>query len=299
MIVELLFPIYLQRIIKVNIAMKKILLLLFVTCLLVAPIWLSAQTKRALVIGLGEQKDKSWAKIHGDKDVSYVEAMLLGAGYKEITTLINQQATKVGIVNEFQKLASKCRMGDIIYIHFSGHGQQVTDVNGDEEDGLDESWIPYDAYFKYGENDKGEKHLIDDEINVLLTNIRERIGEEGAMLVVVDACHSGDSTRGEDIGETIRGVSDIFVIPVSSRGHSEKSTDRWLTLSACKDYQSNMELKSPLAGKLTYALYVISKNHKVTKRAIFWQMWKYRSRQPQTPVLTGDTEKYELSRILK
>ena len=270
-----------------------------VICLLVAPVLLSAQTKRALVIGLGEQEDKSWAKINGDKDVRYVKAMLLDAGYKEITTLINKQATKAGIVNEFQKLASKCRMGDIVYIHFSGHGQHVTDVNGDEEDGLDESWIPYDAYLKYGENDKGEKHLIDDEINVLLTHIKERIGEEGAMLVVVDACHSGDSSRGEDIGETVRGASARFVIPVTSRGHAEKGVEQWLTLSACKDYQLNQELKIPQAGKLTYTLYSISQKHEVTMMNIVWQMWKYRSRLPQTPVLTGDTEKYKLSRILK
>lgn len=278
--------------------MKLMLLILSAISLFVTPLQLSAQTKRALVIGLGEQEDKNWGKINGDKDVPYVEAMLLGVGYKEITTLVNKEATKVRIVNEFQKLASRCNVGDIVYIHFSGHGQQVTDVDGDEEDGLDEAWIPYDAYLKYGENDRGEKHLIDDEINVLLTDIRKKIGEGGAMLVVVDACHSGDSSRGEDIGETVRGVSDRFVIPVSKRGHAKKGTEQWLTLSACTDYQLNQELHTPQVGKLTYVLYSISQDRKVTKRAIEWRMWKYRSRLPQTPVLTGDEEKNDLTKIL-
>jgi hypothetical protein len=278
--------------------MKLIILILSAISLFVTPLQLSAQTKRALVIGLGEQEDKNWGKINGDKDISYVEAMLLGVGYKEITTLVNKQATKVRIVNEFQKLASRCRVGDIVYIHFSGHGQQVTDVDGDEEDGLDEAWIPYDAYLKYGENDRGEKHLIDDEINVLLTDIRKKIGEEGAMLVVVDACHSGDSSRGEDIGETVRGVSDRFVIPVSKRGYASKGIEQWLTISACKDYQQNQELKTPQVGKLTYALYSISQKREVTKRAIMWKMWRYRSAQPQTPVLTGDEIKNDLTKIL-
>lgn len=292
------FSVYLQRVIEIANVMKLIILILSVISLFVTPLQLSAQAKRALVIGLGEQKDKSWGKINGDKDVPYVEAMLLGVGYKEITTLVNKQATKVRIVNEFQKLASRCRVGDIVYIHFSGHGQQVTDVDGDEEDGLDEAWIPYDAYLKYGENDRGEKHLIDDEINVLLTDIRKKIGEEGAMLVVVDACHSGDSSRGEDIGETVRGVSDRFVIPVSKRGHAQKGSEQWLTLSACTDYQLNQELKTPQVGKLTYALYSISKDREVTKRAIRWKMWRYRSRLPQTPVLTGDEIKNDLTKIL-
>ena len=278
--------------------MKLILLILSTISLFVTPLQLSAQMKRALVIGLGEQKDKSWGKINGDKDVPYVEAMLLGVGYKEITTLVNNEATKIRIVNEFQKLASRCSAGDIVYIHFSGHGQQVTDVDGDEEDGLDEAWIPYDAYLKYGENDRGEKHLIDDEINTLLTDIKNIIGEEGSMLVVVDACHSGDSSRGEDIGETVRGVSDRFVIPVSKRGHVPQGAEQWLTLSACTDYQLNQELKTPQVGKLTYALYSISQKSEVTKRAIMWKMWKYRSRLPQTPVLTGDEIKNDLTKIL-
>ena len=278
--------------------MKLILLILSAISLIVTPIHLSAQTKRALVIGLGEQLDKSWGKINGDKDVPYVKAMLKDVGYKDIVILVNKQATKAEIVKAFHKLVSKCNKGDIIYIHFSGHGQQMTDVNGDEEDGLDEAWIPYDAYLKYGENDRGEKHLADDEINVLLTDIREKIGEEGAMLVVVDACHSGDSSRGDDIGETVRGVSDRFVIPVSKRGHASKGAEQWLTLSACTDYQLNQELKIPQVGKLTYTLYSISKNREVTKRAIMWKMWKYRSRLPQTPVLTGDEENNDLTKIL-
>ena len=36
----------------------------------------TAQTKRALAIGLGEQQDKAWNKIKGDKDVPLVQAML-------------------------------------------------------------------------------------------------------------------------------------------------------------------------------------------------------------------------------
>ena len=43
---------------------------------------LSAQTRRALVIGIGQQEDMAWGKINGDKDVAYVAEMLKGA-YKE------------------------------------------------------------------------------------------------------------------------------------------------------------------------------------------------------------------------
>ena len=273
-------------------------ILTIISALLVfSSVQLSAQTKRALVIGIGEQVDKSWAKINGDKDVPLVKQMLQKVGYTDIRILVNKQATKAGIVTAFKKLTSQCAVGDIVYIHFSGHGQQVTDVNGDEgkEDGWDEAWIPYDAYLKYdAKRYKGEKHLIDDELNTLLTAIRNKIGDSGKLLVVVDACHSGDSSRGNDIDETVRGVKDEFVIPVKRRGTAQKSLERWLTLSACKDYQLNQEMKNPKVGKLTYALYTLAGKGTVTIDAVQLFMQRNRGRYAQTPLQTGETEKYQI-----
>ena len=277
---------------------KKSNFILFIVGLLFLSVSITAQTKRALVIGIGEQKDKNWAKINGDKDVPYVHQMLHDAGYRDVRTLVNSQATKFGIVAAFKKLSSQCSVGDVVYIHFSGHGQLVTDVNGDEEDGWDEAWIPYDAYLSYCKNDKGEKHLIDDEINILLHAIKKNIGTTGKMLVVVDACHSGDSSRGEDIREVVRGVNDEFVIPSKHTFKTNKASELWLTLSACKDFQLNQELKSPQVGKLTYALYMLSKDGALTIEAIDRFMKRYRRRLPQAPVLTG-VKNYGLSDVLR
>ena len=277
----------------------KVVYCVFITAILFfLSVPVSAQTRRALVIGIGEQKDKSWAKINGDKDVPYVQQMLRNVEYKEIRTLLNEQATKARIVAAFKSLTTKCQSGDIVYIHFSGHGQLVTDVNGDEEDGWDEAWIPYDAYKNYCNEDKGEKHLVDDEINVLLSSIRNKIGVHGKILVVVDACHSGDSSRGDDLDETVRGVYNKFVIPVRRKAKSNKPAEQWLTLSACKDYQLNQEMKSPQVGKLTYALYMLSKEGVLTIEAIDRFMKRYRSRLPQAPVLTGIKD-YDISDFLR
>lgn len=270
----------------------QLILPILLSVLLIVP--LQAQTRRALVIGLGEQEDKSWAKINGDKDVPYVKEMLMKSGYTDIVTLVNREATKAGIVSAFTTLAAQCKSGDKIYIHFSGHGQLVTDVDGDEkDDAWDEAWIPYDAYLKYGEKDKGEKHLIDDEINKFLTEIKHKIGNDGKILVVVDACHSGDSTR--NLKGTIRGVKDEFIIPMTSRGNMTKFEEDWLTLSACKNYQFNQEMNTPQVGKLTYALYITLSNGKITMEGIKSFMAKHRGVLPQTPVLSGETDKYTIS----
>lgn len=260
---------------------------------------IQVSTKRALVIGIGEQEDPSWAKINGDKDVPYVIEMLSNAGYTNIRTLVNHRATKANIVKAFRSLARQCGEGDVVYIHFSGHGQQVTDVNGDEEDGWDESWIPYDAYLKYGEKDRGEKHLVDDEINVLLNAIRRKVGVAGKILVVVDACHSGTSTRGMNEDETIRGVSEGFVVPQGVNKTTVKERDRWLTLSACKDYQVNQEMKKPKAGKLTYAIYSVAREGEVTENAVRSFVMKSRGSKPQTPVLSGESANLRLQDFFK
>ena len=128
--------------------------------------------------------------------------------------LKNEEATKSRIVNEFKNLVGRSGRGDIVYIHFSGHGQLVKDLDNDEPDGYDESWIPYDAYRKCCKKDNGDMHLVDDEINVLLTELRQKVGDSGQILVVVDACHSGGSSRGRNYNDAdvvSRGVNDVFI----------------------------------------------------------------------------------------
>lgn len=232
---------------------------------LICSLQIAAKTKRALVIGLGVQADKEWAKINGDKDVAYVKDMLRTAGFRQVTTLVNQQATKAAVVKAFKQLARACDEGDVVYVHYSGHGQQMRDVHGDEVDGLDECWIPYDAYLKACDKDRGEKHLTDDEVNYYLSAIRRRVGEKGKIFVVVDACHSGDATRGLADDEVVRGVERIFEAAKAlvARGkakpenhpNAKRLPELWVTISACRSDEVNVEMKNPAVGKLTYALY--------------------------------------------
>ena len=274
------------------------------------PILVQAQTKRALVIGIGKQEDSTWNKINGDKDVPYVLEMLNAANYGQIITCVNEEATKAGIVSAFQTLTQSCHSNDIVYIHYSGHGQQMKDKNNDEVDILDECWIPYDAYRKPSDTYRGEKHLVDDEVNMLLTNIRNKIGVGGKMLVVIDACHSGDATRGQ--GETVRGVEDIFETVKSWFGfytneqnaNIQAYVERWITLSACESNQVNIEMKNPTVGKLTYAIYSKVKNREFGNNEEFFKRLRMfvnmnTGSRPQKPTMTGETTKYNITDILR
>lgn len=300
----------------------------YLLLLLSLPVPLHAQTKRALVIGLGEQQDKAWNKINGDKDVPLVQGMLKNAGFKSVTTLVNRQATKTGIIGAFKKMTASCKQGDVVYVHYSGHGQQMTDVHNDEKDGLDECWIPYDAYRKVSKTYHGEKHLTDDELNVYLNVIRNKIGARGKLLVVIDACHSGDGTRGDD-DEVVRGVEDTLVVDsLIARGlyeafemvrslvmgdnsrqkvindKAKPLAERWITISACRSNQVNSEMKKPAVGKLTYALWTEQKKSgKVSNEEFMRRIRKFVNRntssRPQQPEMTGeDSNKYNITDIL-
>lgn len=258
-----------------------------------------AERKHALIFGLGKQEDKNWTKINGDKDAAYVRKMLVGCGFRDIRTLTNERATKQGMAQAFLDLIKVCKKGDIVYIHYSGHGQYMTDLNGDEAERWtgrhsqwDESWIPYDAYMYYSKEDHGEKHFCDDEIAAYLSKIRNRIGSTGSLYVVVDACHSGDATRGDD-EECVRGIDKEFVIPRSPNTEQAKPIEeRWLTISACKPYQLCFEQKTPVSGKLTYALYLLgdkifTMSNKQIQSALDKYMAEHPSRLPQNPVVAG------------
>ncbi|SHG20663.1 Caspase domain-containing protein [Flavobacterium fluvii] len=186
--------------------MKKIILLL----LILSNLQLQAK-KRALIIAVGDYpKESGWGSISSLNDVPLVKNSLLKNGFLEedITVLTDANADKKGILEALTKLQSKIVKGDIIMIHYSGHGQQIFDDNGDEIDGKDEAIVPYDAYARYSDNYKGENHFRDDEIGNVITSFRNKLGKSGQLLMLLDSCHSGSATRGT--GEKTRGGEPTF-----------------------------------------------------------------------------------------
>lgn len=223
----------------------------------------SAQNKLALLIGIGEYpQDSGWPTIHGDNDVAIIKNLLIGQDFKEddICELTNSAATKVGIMSALESILQEAKQGDVVYIHFSGHGQQVTDLDGDEDDHYDEAWIPYDARKKYEAGIyEGENHIIDDELNNYLNGLRAKVGVRGKIVVVADACHSGSGSRGlTDNDEFIRGTSEKFEIPSKGSNVVKKEAPvHWLYVGACKPYQTNYEYRSnggTYYGSLSYVI---------------------------------------------
>jgi len=156
--------------------------------------------KIALIIAVGNYPASThWSSLSSAADVELIGATLFSQGFKEndIHIIKNQDATKTGILASFNRMIETANPGDIVFIHFSGHGQQIVDDNEDELDGYDEAFIPVDAQKYYQKNGyQGENHLRDDEIGNFLEKLGEKVAPDGDILVLIDACHSGTGTRG-------------------------------------------------------------------------------------------------------
>ncbi len=228
---------------------------------------LFGQEKRALLIGIGEYAPETgWHQIHGDKDVALMKSVLLRNGFEEdnISTLINEEATFSAIDAAILNLITISRNNDVIFIQFSGHGQQITDKDGDEDDGMDESWVPYDAFKSFQANVyEGERHFTDDLLFGYMSRLRKRIGSSGKLVIISDACHSGSGSRGNtDDDDIARGTDEKFIIPnVSPSKHLWRNPEdhvQWLFVGACKSYQTNYEHRLPEGGYCGSLTYVIS-----------------------------------------
>ena len=247
--------------------MRKMRRLLFILLFLLLVSPCSAQTSRALLVGIQDYpKNSGWSQIHAHNDLQIVSATMRAAVVRDLRILRDAQATHAAIVSSMKQLSRDVKEGDRVLVFFSCHGQWITDTNADEKainprDGYDESLIPYDAQISYnwrGRGYKGQNHLVDDELNLLLDGICQRLGSKGQLLVLYDACQSGDLDRSETKEETAlrRGVKKPFVLHSDGK-KTEKSAVpvSWISISACRDVQNNYEcvIEGTAYGRLAYS----------------------------------------------
>lgn len=225
-----------MNIAKATYCVRRVCTILFVILSVLCLSWplASMAKKRALLIGISHypQTTKSnpctWTNIHGSNDVRLLRGTLQKQGFR-ITTLTNAQATASHIRRALKRLCQQAAKGDMVVIHFSGHGQPFEDLSGDEADGWDEAIVPYDAKKCYSRTYTGQCHIIDDELERYINSLRTTVGPRGFVYVVLDACHMGGASRDEsetDSAACARGTNVGFspngrtYIPrIDRRGH--------------------------------------------------------------------------------
>jgi len=180
--------------------------------------------KYALIIAVGnyDRAATGWSPISSENDIPLIKTALEGQGFdeKNIAILQDKDADKAGIIDAFNKLINNVKEGDYVVVHYSGHGQQISDDNNDEIDGLDEALVSINApsSYKAGKDYKGEEHFRDEEFGELINELRAKVGKNGQVLVILDSCHSGTGTRGD---AKVRGGKSPFIIPGQSNINKE------------------------------------------------------------------------------
>lgn len=194
-----------------------------------------------------------------ENDADTMQSIASSQGF-ETSQIKTRVATRKAVKEAIGNAAKELSSGDIYLLSYSGHGGQVRDVDGDEEDGKDDTWCLYDG------------QLLDDEISVLLAGFNPGV----RVLVVSDSCHSG--TMLKDFNPALLGadfVEDDFTITrlmprkvarETARKHKSRYTDiqnelpsprpeikaSVRLLSGCREYEQSFA--NAVTGRFTAAI---------------------------------------------
>jgi hypothetical protein len=149
---------------------------------------------RALLIGIDKYNPKNapgrWMNLDGCANDAQSVKQILEARYgflkKNLTMLLDSNATRDNILNGFNDLLARSEAEDIAVIYYAGHGSQVKNTLSEEKDQKDESMVPADSYI-------GGKDIRDKELAAAFN----KFVDKGVILTVLyDCCHSGSIGRG-------------------------------------------------------------------------------------------------------
>ena len=127
-----------------------------------------------------------------ENDARDMETIAKGQGFAT-QSLLTKAATSTALLDAIEKAAKGLVEDDFFLLTYSGHGGQINDVNNDEPDGLDETWVLYD------------RELVDDELHEMWSRFRPGV----RVFVLSDSCHSGTMTKS------------MFLNPAPFRPHLE------------------------------------------------------------------------------
>ena len=270
--------------------------------------------KRALLIGINKYQTPG-ADLRGCvndvKNLQKVLTQYYGFAAKSITVLTDLKATKKAMQADIQKLISGAKKGDVLLLHYSGHGSNVPDDDGDEAEKREEILCPTDLDWK--------DPFRDDWLRKTFDKLKSGV----SLTVIMDCCHSGTNTReilppdepvkqrylpspwdlvAAESGRKLRGTV-TRELRASSRAKRKKSDIVHadiceLLITGCRDTQTSADayIKGSYNGALTYYLVdtIRKANGKLSYRELHKRtLGKLKGEYDQVPQLEGRREKFD------
>jgi len=273
----------------------------------------TALTRWALLIGISDYVN--FADVEGgdlpgaEHDARRMRDVLVLKDYvpeENVRLLLNGDATRAAIEEGITGwLAESARPGDHVTIFFAGHGSQMWDESGDEEDGLDETLAPADVIAMSTEND-----ISDDTFNEWLSAL-----PTANVVVILDNCNSGTGTR--DVTPFSRGrllardLSGLARPPAAARRALDGTPDetgfdvartRVLELAAAQPNQVAVDAYFPATGRSepfhggAFTTYLVQQLWKAPADATYEEVFESasealkRNRFQQDPYLSREVE---------
>ncbi|KAH7884201.1 caspase domain-containing protein, partial [Phlebopus sp. FC_14] len=206
--------------------------------------------KKALLIGINYTGQRR--ELHGCiNDVKNVKRFLTSSwGYHDgdIVMLVDetnnprQMPTRRNMIDAMRWLVKDAKPHDALFFHYSGHGGQVPDEDGDEIDGFDEVIYPVDY--------KTAGIIVDDDLHRIMV----RPLPSGCRLTAIfDSCHSGTALDLPYIYHSNGRLKGSHVTD-SARARKATSSDV-ISLAACKDDQTSADTvqRGVAVGAMSYA----------------------------------------------
>ena len=124
--------------------------------------------RKALLIGINYigQRGQLRGSINDVKNMSTYLNGHFGYKREDMVILTDDQQnpmskpTKANILRAMHWLVKDARPNDSLFFHYSGHGGQTPDLDGDEDDGYDEVIYPVDF--------RQAGHIVDDEMHRIM-----------------------------------------------------------------------------------------------------------------------------------
>jgi hypothetical protein len=256
--------------------------------------------RKALVIGINYFNSPNQLRgcINDAQKISRFLNQQFRFAYDDMVILTDDQAnpasqpTRANIIRAMRWLVNGASPNDSLFFHFSGHGGQTEDLDGDEEDGYDETIYPVDF--------RSAGMIVDDEMHDIMV---KPLPAGCRLTAIFDCCHSGSAldlpyeygvngtlrepnmvrdaghglldagmsyARGDVRGIISAGTS---LVKMLSRTKEDRERTRIaktspadvIQLSGCKDYQTSSDTTE--AGQATGAM--------------SWAFIEVLSRQPQ------------------
>ncbi|HEX9667795.1 MAG TPA: caspase family protein [Thermodesulfobacteriota bacterium] len=148
--------------------------------------------KSALLVGVNDYQGINDLNgcLNDVTNMRYVLKTYLGFSNRDIRVLVDDRATKENIIYRLNWVVKNAKSGDFLVFHFSGHGSQIRDREGDElRDHMDELICPWDMNWD-------GCYITDDDLN----SIFKRLPKNVLLEVFLDCCHSGTGLRENSLG---------------------------------------------------------------------------------------------------